>query len=110
MYAGGPGKRKIKSFGTWKSSGFERKGEKETVSFSLHPHSGLLSLLPGLGRPLGLGSCPLTATSLGRGAGPVGQTPGLAGARWGPRAPSWAGRTQYQHLDYSCTAVLFCLQ
>lgn len=37
MHAGGPGKQRIKSFGTWKSSGFERKGEKETVSLSPPP-------------------------------------------------------------------------
>lgn len=36
MHAGGPGKQRIKSFGTWKSSGFERKGGKRN-SFSFSP-------------------------------------------------------------------------
>lgn len=54
-----PGKRRIKSFGTWKSTGFERKGEKETVSLSPAPYSGLLSLLLDPRRPSGLGSGPL---------------------------------------------------
>jgi hypothetical protein len=58
-HAGGPRKQRIKSFGTWKSSGFERKGEKETVSLSPPPYSGLLSLLLDPRRPSGLGSCPL---------------------------------------------------
>lgn len=91
MHAAGPGKQRIKSFGTWKSSGFERKGGKRN-SFSSPPsapHSGLLSLLPRQGRPLGLGSCPPKAARLGRGAGPGAQH-GPAGARWGPAAP--AGR------------------
>ena len=72
MHAGGPGKRRIKSFGTWKFSGFERKGEKETVSLSPTPppNFGLFSLLPEQGRPLRLESCPPKATKLGMGAGP----------------------------------------
>lgn len=87
MHAGGPGKRRIKSFGTWKSSGFERKGEKETVSLYPPPHSGLLSLKSGRGRPLGLGSCPPKATRLGRGAGPGVKPPGWQKPGGDPEPP-----------------------
>lgn len=74
MHAGGPGKQRIKSFGTWKSSGFER-GKRNSFSFPPTLHSGLRSLLLSQERPLGLGSCPSPATRLGRGAGPGAKPP-----------------------------------
>lgn len=70
MHAGGPGKRRIKSFGTWKSSGFGRKGEKETVSLSPPPILASSSCCRVRGDPSGLGSCLLGGWREGRVSGP----------------------------------------
>ena len=49
----------------------KERGKRNSFSFPTPPpNSGLLSLLPGQGRPLRLGSCPPKATKPGRGAGP----------------------------------------
>lgn len=53
------------------SLGSKGKGKKKQFLFPHPPpNSGLFSLLPGQGRPLGLESCPPKATKLGMGAGP----------------------------------------
>ena len=70
----------------------KERGKRNSFSFPT-PHSSLLSLLPGQGRPLGLGSCPPKATRLGRGAGPRAEPLGWQEPGGDPEPP--AGRAGY---------------
>lgn len=87
-HAGGPGKRRIKSFGTWKSSGFERKGGKRN-SFSFPtPLFWPPSLAAGSGTTLWSRKLSPLKPKGWEGGGSLSQGPGCTGPRWGPGAPS----------------------